>query len=147
MATTFFYFGSISLDFVFHLFFLFVIFFYFICFKFYQSAKPLHFFNSMRYSRMLEESSFANKKADYFWLLLQSSVMLLVNIHSRIPSVFNLTLFVFSSKKKRYYHRYLTSLFYPHLWLSFPSTFGHGDIPQRLYLSSACSQLQHLIYP
>jgi Derlin-2/3 len=36
----------------------------------------------MRYSRMLEESSFANKKADYFWLLLQSSVMLLVNIPS-----------------------------------------------------------------
>ena len=33
---------------------------------------------SMRYSRLLEESSFANKKADYFWLLLQSSVMLLV---------------------------------------------------------------------
>jgi len=54
MATTFFYFGSISLDFVFHLFFF------------------------MRYSRMLEESSFANKKADYFWLLLQSSVMLLI---------------------------------------------------------------------
>lgn len=37
---------------------------------------------SMRYSRMLEESSFANKKADYFWLLLQSSVMLLVNTSS-----------------------------------------------------------------
>ncbi|KIM43210.1 hypothetical protein M413DRAFT_444019 [Hebeloma cylindrosporum] len=53
MATTFFYFGSISLDFVFHLFFF------------------------MRYSRMLEESSFANKKADYFWLLFLSSVMLL----------------------------------------------------------------------
>jgi Derlin-2/3 len=27
---------------------------------------------------MLEESSFANRKADYFWLLLMSSVMLLV---------------------------------------------------------------------
>ncbi|KAF9463043.1 Der1-like protein [Collybia nuda] len=53
-VTTFFYFGPISLDFVFHLFFF------------------------MRYSRMLEESSFANKKADYFWLLLLSSVMLLV---------------------------------------------------------------------
>ncbi|KIK01858.1 hypothetical protein K443DRAFT_544597 [Laccaria amethystina LaAM-08-1] len=52
-VTTFFYFGSISLDFVFHLFFF------------------------MRYSRMLEESSFANKKADYFWLLLLSSIMLL----------------------------------------------------------------------
>jgi len=34
----------------------------------------------MRYSRMLEESSFANRKADYFWLLLQSSVMLLVSL-------------------------------------------------------------------
>ena len=32
----------------------------------------------MRYSRMLEESSFANKKADYVWLLFLSSVMLLV---------------------------------------------------------------------
>ncbi|KAF9489605.1 Der1-like protein [Pleurotus eryngii] len=52
-VTTFFYFGSISLDFVFHLFFF------------------------MRYSRMLEESSFANRKADYFWLLLLSSGMLL----------------------------------------------------------------------
>ncbi|KAF9509141.1 hypothetical protein BS47DRAFT_1377639 [Hydnum rufescens UP504] len=53
-ATTFLYFGSLSLDFVFHLFFF------------------------MRYSRMLEESSFANKRADYFWLLLQSSILLLV---------------------------------------------------------------------
>ncbi|TFK64628.1 Der1-like protein [Pluteus cervinus] len=52
-VTTFFYFGSISLDFVFHLFFF------------------------MRYSRMLEESSFANRRADYFWLLLLSSIMLL----------------------------------------------------------------------
>lgn len=32
----------------------------------------------MRYSRMLEESSFANKKADYFWLLFVSSAMLLL---------------------------------------------------------------------
>jgi hypothetical protein len=32
----------------------------------------------MRYSRMLEESSFANRKADYFWLLFLSSLMLLV---------------------------------------------------------------------
>lgn len=28
---------------------------------------------------MLEESSFANRKADYFWLLLLSSIMLLVS--------------------------------------------------------------------
>lgn len=35
-------------------------------------------FSSMRYSRMLEESSFSNRKADYFWLLLLSSLMLLV---------------------------------------------------------------------
>jgi len=52
-VTTFFYFGSISLDFVFHMFFF------------------------MRYSRMLEESSFANRTADYFWLLLLSAFMLL----------------------------------------------------------------------
>jgi hypothetical protein len=36
--------------------------------------------NSMRYSRMLEESSFANRKADYFWLLFLSSLMLLVRL-------------------------------------------------------------------
>jgi len=51
--TTFFYFGTLSLDFVFHMFFF------------------------IRYSRMLEESSFANRKADYFWLLFLSSLMLL----------------------------------------------------------------------
>jgi len=51
--TTFFFFGGISIDFVFHMFFF------------------------MRYSRMLEESSFANRKADYFWLLFQSAAMLL----------------------------------------------------------------------
>ena len=36
--------------------------------------------NSMRYSRMLEESSFANRKADYFWLLFLSALMLLVRL-------------------------------------------------------------------
>ncbi|TCD70137.1 hypothetical protein EIP91_004607 [Steccherinum ochraceum] len=52
-VTTFFYFGSLSLDFVFHMFFF------------------------MRYSRLLEESSFANRKADYFWLLFLSALMIL----------------------------------------------------------------------
>jgi hypothetical protein len=36
--------------------------------------------DSMRYSRMLEESSFANRKADYFWLLFLSALMLLVRL-------------------------------------------------------------------
>ncbi|KAG8220176.1 Der1-like protein, partial [Butyriboletus roseoflavus] len=53
MLSTFFHFGPLSLDFIFHLFFF------------------------MRYSRMLEESSFANRRADYLWLLLFSSLMLL----------------------------------------------------------------------
>ncbi|KAF9648029.1 Der1-like protein [Thelephora ganbajun] len=52
-VTNFFYFGPLSFELFFHLFFF------------------------MRYSKMLEESSFANRKADYFWLLLQSAVMLL----------------------------------------------------------------------
>lgn len=41
----------------------------------------------MRYSRMLEESSFANRKADYFWLLFLSSLMLLVRPSSRFTQV------------------------------------------------------------
>ena len=39
----------------------------------------------MRYSRMLEESSFANRKADYFWLLFLSSLMLLVRLLPIFP--------------------------------------------------------------
>jgi len=36
---------------------------------------------------MLEESSFANKKADYFWLLFLSSVMLLVKTNNSLSPV------------------------------------------------------------
>ena len=43
-------------------------------------------YTSMRYSRMLEESSFANRKADYFWLLFLSSLMLLVRPLPSLPS-------------------------------------------------------------
>ena len=41
----------------------------------------------MRYSRMLEESSFANRKADYFWLLFLSSLMLLVRLSTPPPPI------------------------------------------------------------
>lgn len=34
----------------------------------------------MRYSRLLEENSYANKKADYVWLLIVCSSMLLVSL-------------------------------------------------------------------
>ncbi|KIJ54159.1 hypothetical protein M422DRAFT_221701 [Sphaerobolus stellatus SS14] len=61
ILTTFLYFGPLSLDFIFHLFFF------------------------MRYSRMLEESSFPNRKADYFWLLALSATLLLA-----ISPLFNL---------------------------------------------------------
>ncbi|PWN53001.1 Der1-like protein [Violaceomyces palustris] len=53
VITTFTYFGSLGLDFVFHLFYL------------------------MRYSRMLEENSF-QRRSDYLWLLLFSSSLLLL---------------------------------------------------------------------
>jgi hypothetical protein len=56
----------------------------------------------MRYSRMLEESSFANRKADYFWLLFLSSLMLLVRLPipaSRPPS----PLFNHSSSSHNFY--------------------------------------------
>lgn len=54
LITCFVYFGPFGIDFLFHLFFF------------------------MRYSRMLEESSYANRKADYVWLLLFSSALLIL---------------------------------------------------------------------
>ncbi|GAA5849099.1 hypothetical protein JCM8547_006444 [Rhodosporidiobolus lusitaniae] len=54
LATCFLYWGPLSLDFFFHLFFF------------------------MRYSKMLEESTFAGRRADYVWLLLVSCTLLLV---------------------------------------------------------------------
>lgn len=55
--------------------------------------------NSMRYSRMLEESSFANRKADYFWLLFLSSLMLLVRLPSPDQPFHSISspIFLFSS--------------------------------------------------
>lgn len=54
IITNFLYWGRLSLDFFFHLFFF------------------------MRYSKMLEESAFQNRRADYVWLLMVSSVLLLI---------------------------------------------------------------------
>ncbi|WVQ73474.1 hypothetical protein IAR50_003046 [Cryptococcus sp. DSM 104548] len=60
--TTFLYFGPISLDLLFHVFFI------------------------MRYSRLLEENSFANRRADYAWLLfLCASFLLLVSSVTTLP--------------------------------------------------------------
>lgn len=52
--TTFLYFGSLSIDLIFHLFFF------------------------MRYSRILEDSSYPAQPAGYLWLLLQSAALLLI---------------------------------------------------------------------
>nr|ODN91595.1 derlin-2/3 [Cryptococcus depauperatus CBS 7855]ODN91800.1 derlin-2/3 [Cryptococcus depauperatus CBS 7841] len=52
--TTFLYFGPVSLDLVFHIFFI------------------------MRYSKLLEENSFSNRRADYAWLLLLCATFLLL---------------------------------------------------------------------
>jgi Derlin-2/3 len=54
VLTCFVYFGPFGLDFIFHLFFF------------------------MRYSRMLEENSYAGRKADFAYLLLFSSALLLL---------------------------------------------------------------------
>jgi len=53
LVTNFFFFGSLGLDFVFHMFFL------------------------ARYCRMLEEGSFRNRTADFFWMLVVGAVLLL----------------------------------------------------------------------
>ncbi|OZJ05930.1 hypothetical protein BZG36_01209 [Bifiguratus adelaidae] len=54
LLTNFLFFGKFSLDLLFHMFFL------------------------ARYSRMLEEGSFRNRSADYFWMLVLSSISLVI---------------------------------------------------------------------
>jgi hypothetical protein len=100
--------------------------------------------NSMRYSRMLEESSFANRKADYFWLLFLSSLMLLVGhpTSSTLPSHCKLVFYY----HPRVYPHSSTSPFSPPRSPTCPSTFGPADIPQRPSRSLVCSPSQHLIF-
>ena len=102
-------------------------------------------YDSMRYSRMLEESSFANRKADYFWLLFLSSLMLLVRLPISPPSSPHLTP-NFSFYPRAYPHS-STSPFSPPRSPTCPSTSGPADIPQRPSRSLVCSPSQHLIFP
>ncbi|BGP17541.1 hypothetical protein JCM10213v2_005574 [Rhodosporidiobolus nylandii] len=70
LVTCFLYWGPLSLDFFFHLFFF------------------------MRYSKMLEESAFHGRRADYVWLLIVScTLLLLVYLWSRLNPLVRLSLF------------------------------------------------------
>lgn len=75
--TTFLYWGNLSLDFFFHLFFL--------CVpsglltRGEAGADARRGSCSMRYSRMLEESTFHGRRGDYVWLLIVSCTLLLVS--------------------------------------------------------------------
>ena len=44
---------------------------------------------SMRYSKMLEESTFHGKRAEYCWLLIVSCTFLLVRVPTFLPSLFS----------------------------------------------------------
>jgi Derlin-2/3 len=81
VATCFLFWGKLSLEFFFHIFFL------------YASVFPRSTvygqsdadrvgsrFCSMRYSKMLEESAFHGRRADYVWLLIVSCTILLVSL-------------------------------------------------------------------
>jgi len=74
----------------------------------------------MRYSRMLEESSFANRKADYFWLLFLSAFLLLVRPPSSIS--FFLTTNILSAPLPAFQPSFplLATGFRPHLLLVAP---------------------------
>jgi len=47
------------------------------------------FYNSSRYSRMLEEGSFRGRTADYFWLLMFGVVSFIVSGHKRKKYKYN----------------------------------------------------------
>lgn len=88
--TTFLYFGPMSIELVLHLFFMCVLLalgFSARCAALNQNA-PFLIFSSMRYSRQLEEASYAGKKADYVWLLFCCGVMLLVSFPRFISSLY-----------------------------------------------------------
>jgi hypothetical protein len=87
----------------------------------------------MRYSRMLEESSFANKKADYLWLLLLSSAMLLV----RPPLIYAFMGLLDFGQLHRFSPRFLTFPSCPPPWPLSQYTFGLDDILRRPYPSLA----------
>lgn len=79
--TTFLYFGPMSIELVLHLFFMCV----FLALDYTARCAALNqdphslAVPSMRYSRQLEENSYAGKKADYLWLLFCCGLMLLVS--------------------------------------------------------------------
>ena len=100
--------------------------------------------NSMRYSRMLEESSFANRKADYFWLLFLSSLMLLVRLPPPSlthPSSCDISFI------PRAYPRYSTSPSSPPRSPTCPSTSGRAGTPRRPSHSLVCSPSPRRTFP
>jgi hypothetical protein len=99
--------------------------------------------NSMRYSRMLEESSFANRKADYFWLLFLSSLMLLVRPS---PSLLPINT-DHSYPQLRACPRSSTSPFSPPRSPTCPSTSGPAGTPRRPYPFLACSPSPRHTFP
>ena len=104
--------------------------------------------DSMRYSRMLEESSFANRKADYFWLLFLSSLMLLVRTS---PSLFN-RLLILSALSTSTTHfracpRSSTSPSSPPRSPTCRYTFGPAGTQQRPFRFSAYSPSPRHISP
>lgn len=99
----------------------------------------------MRYSRMLEESSFANRRADYFWLLFLSSLMLLVRTHDPSSSLPKPKPLIPSRPRPRLaqsiraYPRSSTSPSSPPRSPTCRSTFGPAGTRRRPSRSSACS--------
>lgn len=84
--TTFCYFGSLSLDLAIHLFFMSVVTSICLSWRLHEVLRgkvftPRHGsadHDRMRYSRLLEENSFSNRRADYVWLLTLCGSFLLV---------------------------------------------------------------------
>ena len=96
--------------------------------------------NSMRYSRMLEVSLFANRKANYFWLLVSHAP------GTALPSLLPINP-DHSYPQPRACHLSSISHFSPPRSPTCPSTFGGAGTLRRPYPFSACSSSPCRTFP
>lgn len=127
LLTNFFYFGSLGLDFFFHMFFL------------------------VKYSKSLEEGSFRNRSADFLWMLMFGGTILIgaahwVNIHFLGPSLTFMMVYVWGRRHQYVNLSFLgiftfTAPYLPWVLLAFSGGDGDNMYPRRSRLVTGGNRL------